>query len=148
MGEWSDLEFWAAREHVERQSRRNPTRPGCDALGWDACLAALHNTLATFYDATQNQFMQLKRGKLRWTTTEIRIPQENSSRGRIQTPKATERTQADVCLLERAFAVLTRPCQEEKERRARTKVHSKARGQSMVCGGYTRGKRFAVPHQV
>jgi len=132
MGKWKGFRILGP-SRVERQSQRNPTRPGCDALGWDACLAALHNTLATFYDAPQDHSINLTRGKVRWTATEIRIRQEKSSRGRIQTPESTEMTQADTCFLERAFAVLTRLCQEEKEKRARTKAHLKARGQSMVC---------------
>jgi hypothetical protein len=64
---------------MERQSQRNPIRPGCDALGCDACLAALYNTFATVYDASQNHFIQLTRGKVRWTATKMRTPQENSS---------------------------------------------------------------------
>jgi hypothetical protein len=157
MGEWKDLELWAPRGHVERQSQRNPTRPGCDALACNACLVALHNTFATFYDASQNHFIQLTRGKVRWTTTKIRTPQENSSpfgvrrqesRGRIQTPESTEKTQADTYLHARTFAILKGLCQKENDKRVRTKGDSKGRGQSMVCGGYTRGKRFAVPHKV
>ena len=128
------MKFGAPREPIERRSQRNPTRPGCDELEYDACLATLHNTFATFYDASQNHSIQLTRGKFRWTATEIRTPQENSSpfgvrrqesRGRTQTPESTEKTQADTCLLERTFAIITRLCQEEKERKARTKAHSK-----------------------
>jgi hypothetical protein len=46
MGEWTDLEFETPRAPTERQSQRNPTRLGCDELECNACLAALHNTLA------------------------------------------------------------------------------------------------------
>ena len=131
MGEWRNLEFWAPREHVERQSQRNPTRPGCDALACNACLAALHNILATINDASQNHFIQLTRGKVRWKAIEIRTPQENSSpfgvrrqesRGRIQTPESTEKTQADTYLLERAFVILKALYQKENDERVRTKA--------------------------
>ena len=33
---------------MERQSQRNPKRPGCDAPECDVCLVALHHTFATF----------------------------------------------------------------------------------------------------
>jgi hypothetical protein len=42
----TDLEFETPRAPTERQSQRNPTRLGCDELECNACLAALHNTLA------------------------------------------------------------------------------------------------------
>jgi hypothetical protein len=71
MWEWTDLEFGTPREPVERQSQRNPVRPGCNALECDACLAALDNTFATAYDASQDQFTQLTRGKARHTATQI-----------------------------------------------------------------------------
>jgi hypothetical protein len=48
MGEWTDLEFETPREPIERQSQRNPMRPGCDAPECDVCLVALYYTFATF----------------------------------------------------------------------------------------------------
>jgi hypothetical protein len=74
MGEWTDLEFGTLRKPIERRSQRNPTRPGCDELECDACLATLHNTFATVYDTSQNDPTQLVRRRVRHTATEIWTP--------------------------------------------------------------------------
>jgi hypothetical protein len=42
------LEFGTPRELRVGSRRAMPPAPGCDTLGYNACLAALHNTFATF----------------------------------------------------------------------------------------------------
>jgi hypothetical protein len=133
IGERTDPEFGTPREHVETQKQRNHVRRlGCDALQCGACLAALDNTFATFYDASQDHYTQSTRGRPRRTATERWTPRENSSsngirrqesRGRIQTPESTKKTQADTCLHAHVSAIFKKLCQKENEKRVRTKAH-------------------------
>jgi hypothetical protein len=135
-GERTDLEFGTPGEHVKRQSQRNPTRARVATR-----LSAMHvwsrSITLLRYSRCVQESPQTAHAWQSQTDSDrdMDFVREQVIKGYRTT--RVKRTHPD-----------TRPCQEEKERRARTKVHWKGRRQSMVCGGYTRGKRFAVPHKV